>query len=79
MNLKIDEINTFLQKELRVHGLQHVRSVEAAKWLNRADLLKDSKSRPGKMLRKLLRGKLITGGKQIPNRKYGRWFINRSK
>jgi len=48
--------------------------VEAAQWLEQAGLLKDSKVRPGRPLRDLLRMKLINGQYQLPNR---RWFIKR--
>lgn len=68
------KINAFLQHELRRRGLSEVTAVEAAEWLERAGILKDSKSRPGLPLRNLLRAKKITGQRQEPNR---RWFIDR--
>lgn len=37
----------FIQKELRVKGLREVTAVEAAEWLDKAGLLKDSASKPG--------------------------------
>jgi len=49
--------------------------VEAATWLDRAGLLKDSTDRPGKALRELLRAGKILGQRQDPNR---RWFIRRT-
>jgi hypothetical protein len=51
-----------------------VPAVEAARWLDRAGLLRDSPIRPGLPLRNLLRVGLITGQRQEPNH---RWFIDR--
>lgn len=73
-NERITKINTFLQQELRRRGLSEVTAIEGAEWLERAGILKDSKSRPGLPLRNLLRAKKITGQRQEQNR---RWFIDR--
>ena len=67
-------INDFLQSELKKRNLPRVKAVEAATWLNKAVLLKDSATRPGKPLRELLRSGAITGQEQEAN---SRWFINR--
>ena len=69
-------INEFLQNQLKQKGLNTISANEAASWLDRAGLLKDSPTRPGKPLRDLLRAKKIIGGRQEPNR---RWFIDRVK
>ena len=68
----IDRINSFLQKNLRNENRNEVAAVEAASWLDRAELLKDSRDRPGRELRKLLRENLIHGQEQLTNR---RWII----
>lgn len=68
-------INAFLQDRLRALGLVEVTAVEAARWLDKARLLKDSDSRPGLPLRNMLRADQIIGAEQRPPRKYGRWFI----
>ena len=68
-------INSFLQRELRRQRMEEVTAVEAARWLHKADILKDSKSRPGLPLRKLLRAKRISGQRQEPNKPFGRWYI----
>ena len=70
----IDKINRFIQDWLRQSKSSQVSAIDAAKWLDRADLLKDSKSRPGLPLRKLLRDHLIVGQVQEVN---DRWFIRR--
>lgn len=67
-------INQFLQRELRRRERTEVAAVEAARWLDQAGLLADSKIRPGLPLRDLLRAESITGQRQEANR---RWFIGR--
>ncbi|MGA7704721.1 MAG: hypothetical protein WB998_07480 [Solirubrobacteraceae bacterium] len=69
------DINSFMQRELRRRRLSEVQAVEAASWLQQAQLLADSKSRPGKPLRDLLRVGAIHGSDQRPNKPNGRWFI----
>lgn len=64
----------FLQRELSKRNLSSVSAVEAATWLDGAGILKDSKDRPGKPLRDLLRAGRIAGQRQEPN---GRWHIDR--
>ena len=71
---KVDKINEFLQDKLKKDNKREVTAVEAAKWLDRAGLLKDSESRRGKPLRDLLRAGKITGQRQESN---SRWFIDR--
>ncbi len=75
MKASTREINEFIQSRLRVEKLDEVTAVEAAKWLDRAGLLGDSKDRPGRNLRALLREGLIVGSVQDPPMKHGRWFI----
>ncbi|MEQ8235299.1 MAG: hypothetical protein ABRQ23_00805 [Syntrophomonadaceae bacterium] len=70
----LPEINEFLQIQLNKKALREVGAVEAARWLDGAGLLKDSKTRPGKPLRDLLRQRLIKGQFQSTN---SRWFIQR--
>lgn len=70
------DINNYLQEELSRRNKATVDAVEAAGWLDKANLLKDSKSRPGKPLRKLLRDGQIKGAVQDPPQRYGRWYIN---
>ncbi len=70
----IEAIGTFLQDELRRRGALEVPAVEAASWLDQAGLLKDSKHRPGRPLRNLLRAGQIPGQRQEAN---GRWFVDR--
>lgn len=65
-------ISEFIQTELKRKNMQEISAINAAQWLDRAGLLKDSLSRPGKPLRDLLRSKKIVGQKQLSNR---RWFI----
>lgn len=68
----IQRVNDFIQAELRKRKLDRVTAVEAAQWLDKAGILKDSASRPGKPLRDLLRAGEITGQEQEAN---NRWFI----
>lgn len=72
---RIRAINDFLQKRLRVTSLDEVTAVEAARWLNDADLLDDDATRPGRNLRRLLNSGEIEGAIQRPNQKNGNWFI----
>lgn len=69
------EIGEFLQLVLRVRHLQEVTAVSAAAWLDAVGILRDSKSRPGKPLRDLLRAGEIPGQVQLRN---GRWYITRA-
>jgi hypothetical protein len=72
-----DAVNRFLQARLRERSQQEVTAVEAARWLDEAGLLVDSRTRPGKPLRDLLRAGLVEYAEQRPNRRWGRWFIRR--
>lgn len=71
----VAKINTYLQGELRRRGLESVKAVEAARWLDDAGLLDDRTE--GLPLRNLLRAKRISGGSQEPDQKYGKWYIHR--
>jgi hypothetical protein len=62
---------------MKRRGIDEVTAVEAADWLDRASLLKDSDSRPGLPLRKRLRRGEIEGGEQSPPVRHGRWHIRR--
>jgi len=72
MDSKVDSINAFIQSELTKRGLTSVVAVEAAIWLDKAGLLKDSESRPGKPLRDLLRAGAINRAVQDSSR---RWVL----
>lgn len=76
----VSQINTFLQEKLAKDNLAEVAAVTAAQWLDKAGILQDSVSRPGKALRDLLRDKdkAILGATQRPAGANGRWFIVRS-
>lgn len=71
-----DIINSYIQKRLAEENLEKVSAVDAARWLDMADILTDSKSRPGLPLRKMLRQGLIENSHQQANK---RWFIYRQK
>jgi len=77
MTIRVDDINVFLQAELRRLRVDDASAVKAAGWLETAGLLNDSESRPGLPLRKLLRAGHIQGGTQRPPTPYGRWYIER--
>lgn len=66
------EISAFLQERLGSLGLSAVGAVDAAQWLDRAGLLRDSPDRAGKPLRDRLRTGKIEGGRQAGNR----WYID---
>ena len=68
-------IEAYLTEELRRRRLDEVPAVEAARWLDAAGVLKDSRSRPGLPLRNLLRERAISIAEQRPARPHGRWFI----
>jgi hypothetical protein len=74
---QIKDINSFLQGELKRRRLPEVSAVEAARWLDTAQLLIDSASRPGAPLRRLVRAGDIRGSEQRPNQPHGRWYIVR--
>ena len=68
-------INLHLQQRLELDWREEVRAIEAARWLDKADLLRNHKN--GLPLRRLLRAGRIAGQQQRPNRKNGAWFIRR--
>lgn len=74
---RAERISDYLQAQLRTRRLADVSAVEAAKWLDRAGLLTDSRSRPGRNLRSLLRDGKIPNAEQRPPQPYGNWFIIR--
>jgi hypothetical protein len=74
--MDVDAINEHVQQQLRSRGLQTATPVQAATWLDEAGLLTDSKHRPGKPLRDLLRAGRIVGQRQESNH---RWFIDRDE
>ena len=67
-------ISLYLQLELRRRFLESVTAVDAASWLDRAGILKDSANRHGLPLRNLLRAGAILGQRQESARF---WFIDR--
>lgn len=73
---KAKQCSELIQVVMRLRGIESVTAVEAARWLDAVELLKDSRGRPGKPLRDLLRAKLIEGQSQAENR---RWKICRLK
>jgi hypothetical protein len=70
----VEKINRYLQFLLQLKEQAWTSAVEAARWLDGVGFLKDSKSRPGKPLRDLLRAGKVTGQRHASN---GRWFIDR--
>lgn len=74
--MDIKGINYFLQQKLISLELPEVTAVQAAVFLDEANILKDSPDRPGLPLRNLLRAGKIIGARQEENR---RWFIESIK
>lgn len=72
-----EAINKYLQAELLRRGCEEFTACEAAKLLDDAGLLKDSRNRQGLPLRRLLRLGRIAGSVQIPPQRNGSWFIRR--
>ncbi|MDD9991211.1 MAG: hypothetical protein OXP75_05395 [Rhodospirillales bacterium] len=68
-------INLHLQERLERDWREEVRAVDAARWLDKAGLLRNDKN--GRPLRRLLRAGRIAGQEQRPNQKNGAWFIRR--
>jgi hypothetical protein len=69
----LNAINDEIQHQLVTRGLRSVTAVEAAQWVDEVGLLRDSASRRGLPLRRLLRDQGIDGQRQESN---GRWFID---
>jgi hypothetical protein len=72
--MDISVIIKFINDYLTKSGLQSVSAVEANALLEKAKLLRDSKDRPGKPIRDLLRKGLIPHAYQLAN---SRWVIPR--
>lgn len=70
----IQAINAELQRRLAARGMPSVTAVEAGAWLDEVGLLRDSETRPGLPLRRLLRAGVVLGQRQEPN---GRCVIER--
>jgi hypothetical protein len=78
MSAEAVAITATIQRELKRRGMSEVAAVEAARWLDKAGILRDSRSRPGLPLRERLRVGEIDGADQRPAQRYGRWFIRRT-
>lgn len=72
------EIIAFIDRYLEKSRDEEITPVDANKLLEKAGLLKDNATRPGKPLRRILRSGLIPHAYQLPPRKYGRWHIPHS-
>lgn len=76
-NLEI--INDYIQARLKAEKKECVSVVEASKWLEEANLLKDNPKRKGLALRNILRNESqrekIIGVRQVPPSPQGRWVI----
>lgn len=72
MVASIAEINNFIQSKLKELNKEQISAVKMAGYLDEAELLSDSSSRPGLPLRRLLRAGKIIGAEQLPNK---RWLI----
>jgi uridine kinase len=70
-------VSTFLQREMAAREVGRVSATEAAEWLDKAGLLSDSATRPGRPLRRLLRTGRIDGAIQDPPQPYGSWYVER--
>jgi hypothetical protein len=73
----VDRTTPFFRRSCGAGGWRRSPRSEAARWLDEAAVLKDSDSRPGLPLRKLLRAGRIEGGVQRPPTSHGRCFIER--
>ncbi|KAA0219390.1 MAG: hypothetical protein EDS66_17650 [Planctomycetota bacterium] len=73
-----DRISRHIQSELPRRGLDRATAVQAGRWMDKAEILKDSRHRPGRPLRNILRAdkSRIADACQEPARKHGRWFID---
>ncbi|MCH5238184.1 MAG: hypothetical protein J1E95_10385 [Muribaculaceae bacterium] len=76
IELIIRKIDEYLEK----NNLNEIKAVEAAEYLDRIGVLKDSKDRPGLPLRNILRDNLIPNAEYriTPGNKRGFWFIHHS-
>ena len=75
----ITAIIAYLDKYLEESGNTAVTAVKANELLADQGLLRDSEHRPGLPLRNLLREDLIPHAYQIPKKKYGKWYIPKSR
>lgn len=73
--LKLQLIISTLDKYIEKNDIDALTAVEAAEILDEAGILNDSSSRPGKLLRDILRAGEIEHAYQLNN---GRWFIPHS-
>ncbi len=72
---KISQINSYLQRQLRLQRFNSVTAVEGAQWLDQAGILKDAPPpRTGLPLRRFLREGVIVGQRQEDE---WWWFIDR--
>ena len=74
----ISKIIAFLDQIIEKHGVDHLSAVEANKLLAKQGLLKDSQTRPGLPLRKLLRASNIPHAYQLGG-KNSKWRIPHSQ
>lgn len=71
----VDEINSFVQQELRRRNREVASGVEVADWLAKGGLLPDGGSGPGPALRRLLRAGVIRGAEKHSHGLRGRWYV----
>ena len=71
-NLKLELIISIIDKYIESEHKDVLTAVEAGELLDKAGVLKDSLSRPGKPLRDILRAGYIAHAYQLSN---GRWFM----
>ena len=73
IDLIIKKIDEYLEK----NNLNEVKAVEAAEYLDKIGVLKDSKSRPGLPLRRILRDNNIPNATYVSDQR-DKWFIHHS-
>ena len=70
------KISDALQRYMRENNIEFLKAPEAGEFLEQWGLLRDSKQRPGKPLRDLLRAGVIAGQEQ-PGGRNSTWYIRR--
>ncbi len=76
--MDVNKINQYLQERLLKENKWEITADLAARWLDDAEILKDSSTRQGLPLRNLLRDNKISGQmKRAAGTSKDQWFIRR--
>ena len=73
--LDVERVIRCLDADLERKGKARLTAIEANELLSSEGILRDSKTKPGAPLRRVLRQGFLPHAYQEPDKPYGKWFI----